>query len=162
MLSQFSGAVMDHTRQYRFLLWRFWDERPRIHFNGLNPSTANENENDPTVKRWIQFAQAWGYGGFYATNIYPFITPHPEELVTPDCFHKANYPAIWMAAGLSAISVPCWGDGIKRVDGGLKVANHVLETYLTDPMCFGLTQSGNPKHPLYLNGNTKLVEYQIR
>lgn len=159
MLSQFSGAVLDHTRKYRFLLWRFWDERPRALFVGLNPSTANELQDDPTVKRWCQFAQDWGYGGFYAANLYPFITPHPEELVAPGCFHKANYPALEMASGLVVLTVACWGDGIKKVDGGLTVANHVRETYLNKPMCFDKTISGNPRHPLYLPGDAELMEY---
>ena len=159
MISQFSGAVLDHTRIYRFLLWRFWDDRPRVLFCGLNPSTANEFENDPTVKRWIQFAQDWGYGGLYAANLYPFITPNPEALVAPDCFHKANYPALEMASGLVVLTVACWGDGIKKINEGLTVANHVWASYLKEPMCFGLTKSGNPKHPLYLSSDTSLVEY---
>lgn len=160
MISQFSGAVLDHTRTYRFLLWRFWDERPRVLFNGLNPSTANELQDDPTVKRWCQFARDWGYGGFYATNLYPFITPNPEELVAPRCFHKANYPAIKMASDLSVLTVACWGDGIKKIDGGLKVADHVREEYLDAPMCFNLTKSGNPRHPLYLPADAELIEYK--
>lgn len=159
MINQFSGAVLDHTRTYRFMLWRFWDDRPRVLFSGLNPSTANESENDPTVKRWIQFAQAWGYGGFYAVNLYPYITAYPKELVKGVAHHKANYPAIKMASSLSVLTVVCWGDGIKLVPGGLAVADHVIETYLDEPMCFGLTKSGNPKHPLYLPSDTELVEY---
>ena len=158
MISSFSGAILDHTRSYRFLLWRFWDERPRILFAGLNPSTGNEFQNDPTVSRWCQFAQAWGYGGFYAANLYPFITPHPEELVAPTCFHKANYPALKMASDLAVLTVACWGDGIKKVAGGLEIADHVRKN-LTKPMCFGLTQSGNPRHPLYLPSNAQLTEF---
>ena len=159
MISQFSGAILDHTRTYRFLLWRFWDDRPRVLFNGLNPSTANELQDDPTVKRWYQFARDWGYGGFYATNLYPFITPDPKELVKGEAHHKANYPAIKMASSLSVLTVACWGDGIKQVTGGIAVAEHVRDSYLNEPMCFGLTQSGNPKHPLYLPSDTELVEY---
>ena len=158
MISQFCGAVLDHTRTYRFLLWRFWDERPRVLFCGLNPSTANELDNDPTVKRWIRFAQDWGDGGLYAANLYPFITPNPQELVAPGCFHKANYPALKMASGLVVLTVACWGDGIKKIPGGLQIADHVRATYLKDSMCFGLTQSGNPRHPLYLSADTQLME----
>ena len=161
MLSQFSGAVMDHTRQYRFLLWRFWDERPRVLFVGLNPSTANELENDPTVGRWCGFAKAWGYGGFYACNLYPYVTAFPKELAAAMSIHKANIPAIKMASGLVVLTVACWGDGIKQVANGSPVAEHI-KSILNEPMCFGLTQSGNPKHPLYLNSNTELVEYQIK
>lgn len=158
MISQFQGAVFDHTRAYRFLLWRFWDDRPRVLFNGLNPSTANELEDDPTVKRWTGFAQDWGYGGFYATNLYPFITPDPKELVAPSCYHKANYLSIQMASSLSVLTVACWGDGIKKIPNGKIVAEHVRATYLITPMCFGLTASGNPKHPLYLPSDAELVE----
>lgn len=158
MISQFSGAVLDHTRTYRFLLWRFWDERPRVLFCGLNPSTANEFDNDPTVKRWVQFAQGWGYGGLYAANLYPFITPHPEELVAPESFHKANYPALEMVSSLVVLTVACWGDGIKKIPGGQQAADHVRATYLKKPMCFGLTQSGNPMHPLYLPSGAELEE----
>ncbi len=160
MLSQFSGAVLDHTRSYRFLLWRFWDERPRIHFNGLNPSSANELNDDPTVKRWCQFAKAWGYGGFYATNLSAYISSLPEVLDQQEAFHKANYPAIKMASGLSVLSVVCWGDLIKHIPNGKAVADHVIKEYLDSPMCFGLTKSGNPKHPLYLPDDAELMAYQ--
>ena len=158
MISQFNGAVLDHYRQHRFLLWRFWDDKPRMLFIGLNPSTANELEDDPTVRRLCGFAQDWGYGGIYLCNLFSFITPHPKELIQQTRNHKANTPAIQMALGLSILTVCGWGDGIKAVEQGYSRARFVYE--LTDsPMCFGLTQSGNPKHPLYLPKEAELYEY---
>jgi len=160
MITQFSGAVLDHTRAYRFLLWRFWDERPRVLFVGINPSTAAELNDDPTVSRWCEFAKGWGYGGFYACNLSAYISSLPEVLDREEAFHKANYPAIEMASGLSALTVVCWGDLIKHMPNGKAVAEHVTKEYLKSPMCFGQTKSGNPRHPLYLPGNAELKEYQ--
>lgn len=159
MINQFSGAVFDHTRSYRFLLWRFWDERPRMLFVGLNPSTANELNEDPTIRRLCGFAQKWGYGGLYACNLYAYISSIPEVLDRVEAIHKGNYPAIKMATSLSNLTVVGWGDGIKHVPNGHTVAKHVREEYLNSPMCFGLTKEGNPKHPLYLNSETELAEF---
>ena len=159
MLSQFSGAVLDKDRKYRFLLWRFWNDSPRMLFIGLNPSTANELTDDPTVRRLCGFAEKWGYGGLYACNLYSYITPYPNELLLDVALHSANDPAIRMAAKLTVLTVCGWGDGIKAVPSGKMRAQAVCE-WLEAPVCFGLTASGNPKHPLYLNGDSKLVTLQ--
>lgn len=159
MLSQFSGAVLDVGRKYRFLLWRFWDERPRMLFIGLNPSTANELIDDPTIRRLCGFAQGWGFGGLYACNLYSYITPHPEELLPETRHHGANTPAIQMALRLSVLTVCGWGDGIKAIPQGDNCVQAVYEL-MESPMCLGLTASGNPKHPLYLPSEAELVEYQ--
>ena len=157
MLSQFSGAVLDTDRRHRFILWRFWDDEPRMLFIGLNPSTANELTDDPTVRRLCGFARGWGYGGLYVCNLFSFITPHPKELLIETRHHAANTPAIQMILNLVVLTVCGWGDGIKPVEQGYSRARTVYE--LTEsPMCFGITTSGNPKHPLYLPGNSKLEE----
>ena len=159
MLSQFNGAVMDSDRRHRFLLWRFWDERPRMLFIGLNPSTANELTDDPTVRRLSNFAQKWGYGGLYACNLYSYVTPYPKELLPEVSLHAANRPAIQMALKLAVLVVCGWGDGIEKVSHGKLHVQTVCE-WLEAPMCFGLTASGNPRHPLYLNEETELVDFQ--
>ena len=159
MLSQFNGAVMDSERRHRFLLWRFWDGKPRMLFIGLNPSTANELEDDPTVRRLCGFAQEWGYGGLYACNLYSQVTPYPKELLPETRNHGANTPAILMAVKLVVLTVCGWGDGIKSVPEGDSRVRAVYDM-LEAPMCWGLTASGNPKHPLYLPGDTELEEFE--
>ena len=160
MLSQFNGAILDRYRKHRFLLWRFWDDAPRMIFIGLNPSTANELRDDPTVRRLCGYAQAWGYGGLYACNLFSFITPYPKDLLTETRNHIANTPAIQMALQLSVLTVCGWGDGIKAVEQGYSRARVVYEL-TNSPMCFGSTSSGNPKHPLYLPKDVELKEYCI-
>jgi len=158
MLSQFNGAVLDKDRNYRFILWRFWSDAPRMLFIGLNPSTANELNDDPTVRRLCGFAQSLGYGGLYACNLYSQITPYPKELLPETRNHGANTPAIQMAEKLSVLTVCGWGDGIKNIPEGDLRAKAVFDL-LSSPMCWGLTASGNPRHPLYLKSEAELVEF---
>lgn len=159
MISQFSGAVFDQHRAYRFVLWRFWNDNPRVLFIGLNPSTANELQNDPTIKRCIGFAQKWDYGGMFFCNLYSYVSTNPRLLLWEEALHRANIPAITMATNLVSLTVAAWGDGINLVENGKSIAEHIAKL-IAPSMCFGLTQKGNPKHPLYLSGETKLMEYQ--
>lgn len=76
-----NGAEFSACRQYRYALWRIWDKSlPLVMFIGLNPSTANELEPDPTITRVRGYADAWGYGGFYMMNLFALVTPKPEIL----------------------------------------------------------------------------------
>lgn len=158
MISQFSGAVFDQRRAYRFVLWRFWNDAPRVLFIGLNPSTANEVQSDPTIKRCIGFAERWGYGGMYFCNLYSLVSTNPRLLSSFEATHIANIPAIEMAKSLVLMRIVAWGDGVDLVEKGRSVAKHIAEL-VAPSMCFGLTQKGNPKHPLYLSGEAELVKY---
>ncbi|GAH72415.1 unnamed protein product, partial [marine sediment metagenome] len=71
----------------------------------------------------------------------------------------ANIPAINMAAKLVVLTVAAWGDGIELVKNGRTIANHIKDI-IQPSLCFGLTQKGNPKHPLYLSGESTLMEYK--
>ncbi|HHC7270859.1 TPA: DUF1643 domain-containing protein [Vibrio parahaemolyticus] len=65
-------AKLSDCRTYRYELWRIWDEqKPYAMFVGLNPSTADETEDDPTIRRCIYFAKSWGYGGLCMANLPP-------------------------------------------------------------------------------------------
>jgi len=77
-----NGATFSDDRMYRYELHRIWDEKKSLlQFIGLNPSTANEEKNDNTISRIIGFTHDWGYGGFYMTNLFAFVTPYPKELL---------------------------------------------------------------------------------
>src|SRR6187431_2804390 len=76
-----SGAEFSEDRKYRYALWRIWDEgKPFVMFVGLNPSTANEHDNDPTIKSVIRIAQNNGFGGVYMVNCFPYISTDPKAL----------------------------------------------------------------------------------
>lgn len=74
-------AILSEDRKYRYILSRTWDEtKPTVLFIGLNPSTADENEDDPTIRRCIIFAKSWGYGGLIMANLFAFRTTNPQGL----------------------------------------------------------------------------------
>ena len=76
-----SGAVFSDCRKFRYALWRMWDgDKPLVMIIGLNPSTADEKVNDPTITRCISFARSWEYGGVYVTNLFGFRATAPTEL----------------------------------------------------------------------------------
>jgi hypothetical protein len=74
-------AVISKCEKYRYKLTRTWDEdKKKVLFIMLNPSTANHIENDLTTIRCINFAEKWGYGGIMIGNIYPFRAKRPKDL----------------------------------------------------------------------------------
>jgi len=73
------NAILDKNRKYRYMLKRQWGERNNfINFVLLNPSTANETVDDPTIKACVKFSQNLGYDGFYVTNLFAFRTKSPK------------------------------------------------------------------------------------
>ena len=76
-----TDAILSDDRQFRYVLSRVWDEeKPTVMFIGLNPSTADECEDDPTIQKCIKFAQSWDYGGLYMLNLFAYRTTNPRVL----------------------------------------------------------------------------------
>ena len=74
-------ALFSDCRTYRYALWRNWEAKAKqVLFIGLNPSTTDATQDDPTIRRCTAFAQSWGYGGFCIANLYAFCSPYPKEL----------------------------------------------------------------------------------
>ena len=119
----------------------------------LNPSTADEVVNDPTVRRCINYANAWGYGWLIVTNLSPLRATDPRELLAtgaePEVIQRENEEGILEAASVADLVVAAYG-----VHGSAEGrADRIVEA-LTDAghtvMCLGLTKKGAPRHPLYL------------
>ena len=81
MKSLHKHAIIPKCERYRYKLTRTWDEdKGKVLFIMLNPSTANHIQNDLTTIRCINFAEKWGYGGIMIGNIYPFRAKRPKDL----------------------------------------------------------------------------------
>ena len=81
-----SSATFSHCRKYRYTLWRNWaglmpTGKGYAMFVGLNPSTADETNDDPTIRRCIAFAKAWGYDALCMTNIFAFRATNPMVML---------------------------------------------------------------------------------
>ncbi len=75
------SANISNDRQERFSLSRIWDlNKPKILYIMLNPSYADHEFDDPTIRRLIFFSKKFKYGGFYVANLFTQITPYPKFL----------------------------------------------------------------------------------
>ena len=80
-----SAAEFSPDRVYRYSLWRFWSKNGGYAaFISLNPSTADEHEDDPTIRRCIRYAKDWGYSGLIMLNLFAYRSTNPKRLYTID------------------------------------------------------------------------------
>ena len=147
-----SYAVFSDCEKYRYILERVWDEKKgRIMFIGLNPSTATELKNDPTVNRMMNFAKSWNYGGFVVGNIFSFRATFPSDLKkSKDPIGKETDKFLFESALKANKVVACWGNHAEFLQRGIEVRKLIEKME-----CFGLTKHGEPKHPLYLRSDSK-------
>jgi hypothetical protein len=106
------GAKFSGCRAYRYALWRTWDiSKPYALFIGLNPSTADEVEDDPTLRRCIDFSKSWGYGGVYMANLFAYCATQPEVMkkaVAP--IGPENDAWITQLASTAGVVIAAWGN----------------------------------------------------
>lgn len=154
-------AVIDETGKYRYLLTRTWDEsNPPAVFIMLNPSTADAEQDDPTIRRCIDFARRWDCGGIRVVNVFAFRATDPKELCkVKDPIGPDNFMYIKEAIMNAGIIIAAWGAaGPKMPKAYEKVFEAVEESDITLIHCLGLTKSGHPRHPLYLSKTTLLKQ----
>ncbi len=151
-----SSAIFSPCRKYRYTLTRIWNgNKPLASFIGLNPSTADEIKNDPTVTRCINYAKRWGYGGIIMLNIFAFRATVPKML------KSAAEPIgkdtdVWITAKSQEtdLTIACWGTHGEFMDRGKEVLK-----LLNDFKCLGITKHGYPKHPLYLRNDLEPIDF---
>lgn len=159
-----SGATFSECGLYRYNLWRRWSpglksiDTDMVAFLGLNPSTADETEDDPTIRRCIGFAKSWGCSGMVMLNIFAFRATDPAVMkaaVSP--VGPNNDWFITEAANQCAGLVCCWGAHGKYQWRGAYVQMMLHRTLTKPAWHLGLTKDGMPRHPLYLAANTERV-----
>jgi hypothetical protein len=154
------GAEMSEDGRYRYLLWRRWDRSlPVMVWVMLNPSTADADTDDATIRRCIGFAKRWGYGGIDVINLFAFRTTYPKELLeSGDAVGRPRNIDVFYGAidQKPPLIVAAWGNSLPP--------NHDLHTDAVRSVlrsngakCLGHTKSGEPRHPVRLAYDTELV-----
>ncbi|MBY6204900.1 DUF1643 domain-containing protein [Halomonas denitrificans] len=143
-----SGARFSRCRRFRYLLWREWaPERPSVMMIGLNPSTADAQRDDPTIRRCIGFARDWGFGAVKMLNLFAFRATYPRDLkAAADPVGPRNDRWLKSVARDSARVVACWGNDGRFMDR----SRHVRSLLGNRLEVIRLNASGEPAHPLYL------------
>jgi hypothetical protein len=125
-----------------------------VNFIGLNPSTADENTDDPTIIRCVNFAKSWGYGGIYMTNLFAYRSTDPKKIKKVDHpIGNENNQYLKDYHFASALSVACWGSNGTYLDRDVQVIKMFRQLY-----CLKMNKSKTPTHPLYLKSDLKPVK----
>lgn len=155
-------AVISDCGKYRYLLRRSWDhDKPRALFVMLNPSTADAQIDDPTIRSCYRLVNALGYGSFEVVNLFAWRATDPNDLAaSPDPIgNPKNADVVCAALGRCDMAICAWGAhwrAAQRAD--LMVST--IRGYKPAAYCLGVTKSGAPKHPLYIKTGTPLVMYR--
>lgn len=140
------GAVLDEGREYRYRLWRRGDDPgPVLAYIMLNPSTADETEDDATIRRCLGYAEDWGFGKVIVGNLFALRATDPSELRShDDPVGPENDDHLVEIADESDLVVAAWGHHGGYLARGRAVAEMLDATLYA----LGKTQTGHPWHPL--------------
>ncbi len=146
-----SVAVYSDCERYRYSLTRTWQSSGRrVLFVMLNPSTATEVQNDPTVERCERRARALGFGAFRVTNIFAWRDTDPRGMrAAPDPVGPHNDAAIRDGVVWCDQVIAAWGAHGAHLERGAQV-KALLHAARQAVHHLGLTKQGHPKHPLYI------------
>jgi hypothetical protein len=155
------GAVFSPCERYRYSLTRMWGEvMPwrTVTFVGLNPSTADAEVDDPTIRRCVGFAMRWGFTRLFMANLHAFRSTDPKGLLrVGDPVGPGNFNAVQRMLLQSELVVCAWGANHLHADAE-KLASWVRSR--AEAHHLGLTKGGSPKHPLYLRADSQLVSFR--
>lgn len=155
-----SHAVYSDCLQYRYALTRVWDRNGgKVLFVMLNPSTATEVQNDPTVERCERRARALGFGAFRVCNIFAWRETDPAKMRrAADPVGPGNDDAIREASAWADRIVCAWGVHGAHLDRGPEV-ERLMRTMGRSLFHLGLTKDGHPRHPLYIAYSAQLQDW---
>ncbi|ASC69238.1 hypothetical protein XM38_001650 [Halomicronema hongdechloris C2206] len=153
-------AVFDPSGRYRYRLERYWHPMDaRLTLIMLNPSRADAKDDDPTLRRCIGLAQRWGYGGLVVVNLFAYCTADPRALKQAQNPIGVDTDAYLLEAAAEATTIGlAWGNG-----GGFmgrdRIVCQLLSPYRAQWHCLGRTQTGHPRHPLYVPRSVTLIPW---
>jgi hypothetical protein len=142
-------AIFSKCGKYRYVLSRDWSGKtnePYVLFVGLNPSTADEITDDPTIRRCIKFAHDWGYSKMCMVNLFAFRATNPNHMLSAnDPIGIDNNGWLAQLTNNAHITIAAWGN-----NGGFMGRSSYFFEKNNNIFCLGVTLKGQPKHPLYL------------
>lgn len=158
--------IFSEDRKYRYLLTRnigFGDRK--IMFLMVNPSTADEIRNDNTVSRCIDFANRWGYGRLFVTNLSPLRATDPKVLKSsgpdPEDVRLKNLDVIVQTGCKCDMIVVAYGIHGKYENRAQYTLEKLRKSGLDNIYCLGITKDGYPRHPLMVRKETELIKYYL-
>jgi len=158
-----SAVGFSPCRRWRTWLERRWDDRPigsghHAAFIGMNPSTADETADDPTVQGCMARARAWGYGAAVMLNAFAYRATDKQRLLeTDDPIGRGNDADILRLCAAAGVVVVAWGQPPRPLRGRGPALAAMLRAAGIQPRCFAINADGSPKHPLYIRRDAPLI-----
>lgn len=156
------SAIFDEHMKYRYSLTRDWNEKgPKVVFIMLNPSLANEKEDNRTTKRIINFAKKFGYGSLEVVNLFAYITPkyiELKELEKSEAIGRENYKYLIRALNSADKIIAAWGEN-GTIHQRHEEIVQIIDGYDIDSLG-SPTRDGHPRHPLYLSNDIEILPYK--
>lgn len=145
-----TGADFSLCRKYRYKLWRIWDNnKPIMMFLMLNPSTADETQNDPTVERCERRARMSSFGGVVICNIFAFRATDPKDMkAASDPIGPDNNTIIIAESKAAEIVVCAWGNHGSFNNRSAEIKKMLFAEHIV-VHAIKISKSGEPAHPLY-------------
>ena len=155
-------AIFSNDNKYRYILLREWDNsKPNLGFIMLNPSTADGEKDDPTIRRCISFAKDNGFGSILVVNICAYRSTNPKLLKNLKIpFDHENFTWIETIAVICDKTILAYGNSVEYAPNYQKTLSRLHK--LKPLYCLGLTKKGHPRHPLYISKNQRIVKFQGR
>ena len=152
-------AKFSECGNYRYYLSRFWDQsKPSVMCIGLNPSTANCEKDDPTIRQLISRLTYLGYGGFFMCNLFSLVSSKPEKLFQVADNQNGNLDWVREITQQVDTVIFCWGS-FKNISHH---ANKMIEMFPSGK-CFGKSKDGKPLHPMALMyGGVKIEDTKLK
>ena len=152
----YKNATISDCQKYRYALSRTWDCKERaVLFIALNPSTADEKNDDPTIRRCIDYAKNWGYGILLVANLFAYRTKNPEKLrYVKNPVGNDNDQHIIKLSKKANLIVAAWGN-----EGSLFNRDKEVVRLIPNLMCLKVNKSGQPAHPLYQKNGIELIRF---
>jgi len=152
------SAVFSPCRKWRYHLQHIWDKsEPNLIWMMLNPSTADEVKNDPTVERCEQRARMWGFGGVEVYNIFSYRATDPSNMkaqadpIGPD---NDDWMIKFAKKSHQTTAIIGWGEHGKHIGRGEEVLG-IIARHKGQVHALKVNASGHPKHPLYIGYKQK-------
>ncbi|MFC4248309.1 DUF1643 domain-containing protein [Natribaculum luteum] len=152
------GAVLSPDEQYRYYLWREWDNsQPTVAWLMANPSTADGFSSDATINRVYGYSDRWGYGSFVVANLFAYRSSEPTDLDdVDDPVGPRNDEILQDVASKADLMVGAWGSPGDRYGR----PKEVLQMLDINIHALTVLSSGNPGHPLFKDGDLEPTPYE--
>lgn len=149
-------AVISKCGRYRYELTRRWADGPLLTFVMLNPSTADADVDDPTIRRCMSFARRESYAGIYVANLFAYRATKPKALELADNpYGPENFEYLGYVIRNSRV-ICAWGAHQDAVNPGRVFCKRAKSAHV-DLFSLGRTKGGFPSHPLYVRSD-KIIE----